>query len=239
MKIKSIVFITSSIVCCVTYSQDIVIRQPAPVDFVVNAASYLTLLKTKHLDDIDAVERIALSNLLNDIARRKDVMEQLALLRTISSVHTGNQYVDNVLDTMSDIATTIGIKTVRVFDVLVPTINVLHNYLTALVTLSSNETQKVLQRLYNVYMSVLKGVADRYFREGLWYLRNNVYEAEYGPGNTGLFMMSLAQALLVRLKDIDEEARVLFEKIDTYQPVSFNKELELLGYRVAGKAGER
>ena len=118
-------------------------------------------------------------------------------------------------------------RTINVFDQLLPSVNILHNYFNILEEISLGETKKLMRRLRGIYRSLLLGTAREVYGEAEYYRQQGMTTQAHNR-------ITIAQALLYRLKESDDEAKKLYKKLDTYQPVPFEKEIQELGIMATG-----
>lgn len=214
-------------VVCIVLPIPYIIRQPQPAEHVVKGVAYEAQLTPKHFDDIDAEHRILLTNLLDQANKKTTARQRFIALQSISTVATANPYVDRVFSNISLNLFTMLKQTVRVFDVLLPSVNLLHNYFATLQNLSTGASKKVFTRLHRFFIVTLKSLAKQYYGWALWYKKR-------GFKKRSLHMITLAQALLYRIKDEDAESLELYKELDKYQPVSFDEEVKLMGVVATG-----
>jgi len=204
-----------------------IIRQPQPAQQVVKGVSYESALMPFHMADMDVHDRLALHDLLDKANRKDNAHDRFIALQKIRSIGTDNAYINYVFSNISLNIFTILKKTVRVFDVLLPAVNALHNYFETLRDLSDGATQKTFIRLHQFFIRNLKQLAQQYYGWAIWYKNR-------GFNNDALTYITLAQALLYRIKDEDPQSLALYKELDTYQPVSFEEEVKLMGIVATG-----
>ncbi len=212
---------------CVALPIQYIIRQPQPAQHVVKGVAYEAQLAPEHLDDIDADHRITLNGLLDEADRKKTGRKRLIALQLISTVGTANPYVDKVFSNISLNLFTMLKRTVRIFDVLLPAVNTLHNYFDTLERLSTGATKKLFTRLHRFFIVSQLMLAKEYYGWALWY-------QDKGLKDKMMNIVTIAQALLYRIKDENAEALVLYNKLDKFQPVSFAEEVKKMGVVATG-----
>jgi hypothetical protein len=204
-----------------------IIRKPQPAQEVVKAASYEAVIAPQNIAAMDTKDRLILDDLITQADKEATPRKRFIRIEEINTIGTDNEYLNHVFSSISLNIFTILKQTVRIFDVLLPAVNVLHNYFVTLQNLSTGENKKVFIRLHKFFIRNLKGLARQYYGWAIWYKNRGFKKKE-------LNMITLAQALLYRIKDEDAESLALYKELDTYQPVSFDKEVNLMGIVATG-----
>ena len=212
---------------CVAFPIQYIIRQPQPAEHVVKGVAYEAQLAPEHLDDIDADHRITLSGMLDEADRKATGRKRLIALQRISNVGTANPYVDKVFSNIGLNLFTMLKRTVRIFDVLLPAVNALHNYFDTLEKLSTGATKKLFTRVHRFFITSLLMLAKEYYGWALWYQQR-------GLKDKMLNIVTIAQALLYRIKDEDAEALRLYNELDKFQSVNFAEEIKKMGVVATG-----
>jgi hypothetical protein len=210
-------------------SSPYIIRQPQPASYVVRAASYQAALSPNDFQGImtEPGRRLELENLFLAVQGARTGIERLKILKHIERISTGDPELNRVF---SNIGLQISIllkTTVKIFDDLLPAVNVLHNYFSLLQRLSTGPVHQAFANLHQAFLISLRMAASDFYGHGLWYY-------QHGNKKEGLHLMTIAQALLYRIRQEDSESMKLFKEIDTYQQVPFDTEADLMGIVATG-----
>lgn len=209
------------------------LRQPEPPQNVEEAATYQAYLTRGFIADLDVEHRLLLEDFIKETQRKTEGYERLRSLEALSSLNLDNPFVDGAF---KDISINIGrilSRTIRIFDVLIPTMNLLHNYFDILERLSEGPSLEVFRALHRTFLVSLKRYADQLYREGLWY--QNRQRTVLGYREEALRHFQIAQGLLYVMKDFDPEALELYNTLDALEPSEFREELKRMGTIARGQ----
>ncbi|MGE0207358.1 MAG: hypothetical protein AB7R69_05925 [Candidatus Babeliales bacterium] len=212
-------------------ASDYIIRQPKTSESVVKGVHVQNILSAQELNKaLDTEHREQLSALIRKIKGKSTAEERLAELSNIGRLSFKYPEYAHVVDFFKDMERHmfyISKTTVNIFDQLLPSVNILHNAFILLSQLTTGEDQKIFKTLHNFFEVILFDLAWQRYREGL-YFRNKGDKQEF------INYITIAQALIFRLKETNPRAAKFFAKLDTYQPVPFIKEIQHLGGMAKG-----
>lgn len=218
------------------HAEEYFLRQPEPPQNVEEAATYQAYLTRGFIADLDVEHRLLLEHFIKDTQRKKSGYERLRNLEKLGSLNINNPFVDGAFSDISICIIRILKRTIRIFDVLIPTMNLLHNYFETLEKLSEGASLAVFQALHRTFLVSVKLYASQLYREGLWYWNRKRTEAGYRE--IALRHFQIAQGLLFRMKDFDSEALDLYNTLDELEPSKFHAELERMGKVARGQTEE-
>ena len=212
-----------------------IVRQPQTYQHVVKGVHAQGLLTARELNDaMDMEHRHILEGIIADVLRKPTARERIRVLQGMGRLSFEYPKYEHVVDVFKDMNLYLFYilkTTVNVFDQLLPSVNILHNYFYLLENLAIGANKKLFRRLRGIFRTSLIGVAKELYGEAEYYRRRgHTYEAHN--------RILIAQGLLYRIKDTNSEAKKLYKELDTHQPVPFVKELQKMGVMALCSEGD-
>lgn len=226
-----IFFISSSVVVETLRSVPYIMRQPKTYQHVVKGVHALGTLSPKRLNEaLDVEHKKVLRGIIARVESSKTGHEKIGNLQDIVRVSFEvPKYadVDTIFKNISTHLFYLTKRTVNVFDQLLPSVNIVHNYFALLEESTKGENKELFTKLHNLFRLGLLGMAQEVYAQA------NFYQAR-GQKDTAHEYMNVAQALVYRLKETNSQAKALYNEIEAHQPVPFVKELNELGILATG-----
>lgn len=211
-----------------------ILRQPETYQHVIKGVNRQATMSATRLNEaLNTENRNILKEVIDEVEQEKTGHDRIGKLQDITRVSFEVPKYADVDSVFKDIALHLFIltkDTVNVFDQLLPSVNILHNYFTLLDNLTKSPNKEIMQTLHKLFRSSLLQMAQEVYGNALYY-------QQHGNPERAHELMNIAQALVYRLKDTNDQAKKLYNKISTQQPVPFIKELQELGVMATGGMG--
>lgn len=212
-------------------SSEYLITQPKTYEHVVKGAHTVSTLSPRRLQEaLDIDHKNHLKKVIDEVQRQQTGHDRIAALRTIIRVSFEvPKYadIDTIFKNINLHLFFLTKRTVNVFDQLLPSVNIVHNYFALLEQVTTGENKEIFTKLHDLFRGALLAMAQEVYAEA------NFYQAR-GQVNLAHERMNIAQALVFRLKETNAQAKTLYNEIETHQPVPFVKQLHEIGALATG-----
>lgn len=200
-------------------------RYPELTQSAQKASNYIRYLKTKTLNtDIDVDHRLLLENFISQVKKQKTGYDRLRALQSLEQVNILNPFVDAAFGDMGIKISLLYNDVIRVFDVLIPTMYLLHTYFDTLEENARGRTKELFRDLHNIFLVSVKDYANQLYLEGMYfYNRKGTQQGSFLQEALSRFQK--AQGLLHVIKNFDQDALALYNTLDKLEPTAFKRKL--------------
>jgi hypothetical protein len=208
-----------------------ILRQPKTYEHVVKGTHALQTISPARLQAaMDENHRRVLYEVIKEVEREKTGFDRINMLQNLTRVSfevPKYEDIDTIFKNIELHLYFLTKQTVNVFDQLLPSINIVHNYFALLEDITIGENKKIFKKLHDLFRTSLLAMARETYGQA------NFYQAQ-GQTDQAHELMNIAQALVFRLKETNSQAKALYNEIEAHQPVPFIKELQELGALATG-----